>query len=132
MPISFVQRECNWLQALEGDIDTSHFGFLHVGHLDPDEVPDDHPLSRHSDRACAALPRARHALGHVVRRVPRVRPETTYWRFAQLLFPFWTQTPQGAFGRNIQARAWVPIDDEHTMMIFWKQRNNGDPGTARR
>src|SRR5262249_40856175 len=22
-----VQRECNWLQALEGDIDTSHFGF---------------------------------------------------------------------------------------------------------
>ena len=29
--ISFVQRECNWLQALEGDIDTSHFGFLHAG-----------------------------------------------------------------------------------------------------
>ena len=26
-----MQRECNWLQALEGDIDTSHFGFLHGG-----------------------------------------------------------------------------------------------------
>ena len=25
------QRECNWLQSLEGDIDTSHFGFLHAG-----------------------------------------------------------------------------------------------------
>ena len=25
------QRDCNWLQSLEGDIDTSHFGFLHVG-----------------------------------------------------------------------------------------------------
>ena len=32
--ITFVQRECNWLQAIEGDIDTSHFGFLHAGHLD--------------------------------------------------------------------------------------------------
>jgi phthalate 4,5-dioxygenase len=28
--INFVQREFNWLQALEGDIDTSHFGFLHT------------------------------------------------------------------------------------------------------
>src|SRR5215216_2035848 len=26
-----MQRECNWLQALEGDIDTSHFSFLHFG-----------------------------------------------------------------------------------------------------
>src|SRR6185295_20201495 len=25
-----VQRECNYLQALEGDIDTSHLGFLHM------------------------------------------------------------------------------------------------------
>ena len=29
--ITFAQRECNWLQALEGEIDTSHFGFLHAG-----------------------------------------------------------------------------------------------------
>src|SRR2546423_5905593 len=26
---SAIQRECNYLQGLEGDIDTSHFGFLH-------------------------------------------------------------------------------------------------------
>ena len=24
-------RECNWVQALEGDIDTCHLGFLHMG-----------------------------------------------------------------------------------------------------
>ena len=36
--ITFVQRECNWLQALEGDIDTSHFGFLHVGSVEPSDV----------------------------------------------------------------------------------------------
>src|SRR6266542_2702874 len=25
-----IFRDCNWLQALEGDIDTSHLGFLHL------------------------------------------------------------------------------------------------------
>src|SRR5215471_113290 len=29
--VSFIQRDCNYLQALEGEIDTSHFGFLHAG-----------------------------------------------------------------------------------------------------
>ena len=32
--IGFMQRDCNWLQALEGDIDTSHLGFLHLGGCD--------------------------------------------------------------------------------------------------
>ena len=27
------QLECNWLQILEGDIDTTHVGFLHYGGL---------------------------------------------------------------------------------------------------
>ena len=31
-------RECNWLQGLEGDIDTSHLGFLHFGARDPDKT----------------------------------------------------------------------------------------------
>src|SRR6202042_1374115 len=42
--ITFVQRECNWLQAMEGDIDTSHFGFLHAGHVDADDLAADDPI----------------------------------------------------------------------------------------
>ena len=45
--VRFVQRACNWLQALEGDIDTSHFGFLHAGHARPEDFQDDHPM-RHT------------------------------------------------------------------------------------
>src|SRR5579864_5826858 len=30
--VTAIQRESNWLQGLEGDIDTSHFSFLHFGH----------------------------------------------------------------------------------------------------
>ncbi len=36
--LGVVQRECNYLQALEGDIDTSHFAFLHAGALDYKEL----------------------------------------------------------------------------------------------
>ena len=30
--------------TLEGDIDTSHVGFLHVGMLKPEDLDDDHPM----------------------------------------------------------------------------------------
>lgn len=39
-----LQRDCNWLQALEGDIDTSHVGFLHVGSIEADDLDEDHPM----------------------------------------------------------------------------------------
>src|SRR5437868_8637323 len=32
--VTAIQRECNWFQGLEGDIDTSHFSFLHAGSMD--------------------------------------------------------------------------------------------------
>jgi phenylpropionate dioxygenase-like ring-hydroxylating dioxygenase large terminal subunit len=120
---SFIMRSCNYLQALEGDIDTSHFGFLHAGHVDPEDVPEDHPI-RHTvtirapeyhvgdtpwGTAYAAYRDA--GRGH------------TYWRFANFLFPFWTQQPQGDFGEHVHARAWVPLDDDHTMFVYlwWKK-----------
>ena len=121
--ISFMQRNCNWMQALEGDIDTSHFGFLHVGHLDPDNVPDGHPLQHTAGERAPEYHVRDTPWGTNYGAYRTVRPQTTYWRFANYMLPFWTQTPQGEFPRNIQARAWVPLDDTHTMMIFWKQKN---------
>jgi hypothetical protein len=34
-------RNCNWMQALEGDIDTVHFSWLHAGHLQPEDAEGD-------------------------------------------------------------------------------------------
>ena len=31
-------QECNWLQAMEGGIDSSHVSFLHSGELDTDPL----------------------------------------------------------------------------------------------
>ena len=123
----FMMRSCNWLQSLEGDIDTSHFGFLHVGHLDPQEVPAGHPLEHTAgDRAPDYHVRDT-PWGTTYGAFRTVKPDTLYWRFANYMFPFWTQTPQGEFPVNIQARAWVPLDDHHTMMIFWRRRGQGAP-----
>ena len=56
-----VLRECNWMQALEGDIDTSHLAFLHFGAVQPEDTDAGHLrlLQRHGPRA--ALRRHRHA-----------------------------------------------------------------------
>jgi hypothetical protein len=39
------------------------------------------------------------------------------------MFPFWTQAPNSDFFTNVGVRGWVPMDDEHTMviMISWKK-----------
>src|ERR687895_1883961 len=47
-------------------------------------------------------------------------PGQYYWRIAQFLFPFYTMTPTGLLGRQIIARAWVPMDDEHMMLFFMR------------
>ncbi len=36
--VGVTMRNCNWLQGLEGDIDTSHLQFLHHGCVKPEDV----------------------------------------------------------------------------------------------
>ena len=116
--ISFVQRECNWLQALEGDIDTSHFGFLHAGVIEPDDVPDDSLFRYTVDQPRPRLPCRRHRVSaRCTPPIAAAEPGETYWRFANFMLPFWTQTPQGKFTEHLHNRAWVPMDDTHTMFV---------------
>jgi phenylpropionate dioxygenase-like ring-hydroxylating dioxygenase large terminal subunit len=112
-----LQRQCNWLQALEGDIDTSHVGFLHVGSLKPEDLPEDHPMRP-----------------TVLNRAPEYEVRSTEWgamyggyrdnddgrkswRVAHFMYPLWTQTPNTRFASRAIARAWVPMDDHHSMLF---------------
>src|SRR6202051_1340914 len=67
-----IQRDCNYLQALEGDIDTSHFGFLHAGHINPDDLPEDHPI-RHTITSRAPEYHIADSPGNTVRSLPSCR-----------------------------------------------------------
>jgi phenylpropionate dioxygenase-like ring-hydroxylating dioxygenase large terminal subunit len=118
-----AQRHCNWLQALEGDIDTSHFGFLHEGKAEAKDFPPDSVLRyRLSDRApdyhCADTD-----WGTMYAAYRPADPGNLYYRIAHFLFPFWTMIPNASFGTNVTARAWVPMDDTHTMFmqLFWSK-----------
>jgi phenylpropionate dioxygenase-like ring-hydroxylating dioxygenase large terminal subunit len=121
--ISFIQRECNWLQALEGDIDTSHFGFLHAGAVAPDDVPDDSLFRFTVTNRAPEYHVTDTAAGTMYGAHREAAPGRTYWRFANFMIPFWTQTPQGKFSEHLHNRAWVPMDDHHTMFVSltWRQ-----------
>ena len=118
-------RDCNWLQSLEGDIDTSHFGFLHAGGVQADDVD----------------PNTMHRFG-LIDRTPRYHVKETDWgtmydayrpadagnhfhRFAHFMFPFFALVPDGTFGNMIQATLSVPLDDNHTMtyVTAWTKRD---------
>jgi phthalate 4,5-dioxygenase oxygenase subunit len=112
-----LQRECNWLQALEGDIDTSHFGFLHGGSIDPAEVDPEAP-----SRFVYLDPRPEYHVedtewGTMYAAYRPADPGETYYRVAHFAFPFWTLIPDGQFADYILGEAWVPMDDTHTMLL---------------
>jgi phthalate 4,5-dioxygenase len=119
--VSFVMRDCNWLQSLEGDIDTSHFGFLHGGTIDPETIPEDDIQRWALYNRAPEYHVADTDWGTMYAAYRKANPGMTYWRFAHFLMPFWTMVPDAIFADHIIARAWVPMDDTHTMhvMIRW-------------
>jgi phthalate 4,5-dioxygenase oxygenase subunit len=121
--ISLIQRDCNYLQALEGDIDTSHFGFLHAGHVEADELAEDDPIRHTVAIRAPEYHIADSAWGTTYAGYRTAGSGRTSWRFGNFLFPFWTQVPNGEFGQHVQVRGWVPLDDEHTMycVMWWKR-----------
>jgi phenylpropionate dioxygenase-like ring-hydroxylating dioxygenase large terminal subunit len=119
----FIQRNCNYLQALEGDIDTSHFGFLHAGHVDADDLTEDDPILHTVAIRTPEYQIADTGWGTTYAGFRTAGPGRTSWRFGNFLFPFWTQVPNGDFGSHVQVRGWIPLDDEHTMycVLWWKR-----------
>ncbi len=129
---NWMQRECNYLQVLEGDLDTSHTDFLHGGaRTEKVYAPDD-------PRRFGAINRAPEYevretdWGTMYGAYRPADPGETYWRVAHFMFPFWTITPSGPFGKHLYARAWVPMDDTHTMSLrIVGNAGRVDPGGAK-
>lgn len=126
--ISCSLRQCNYLQVLEGEIDTSHFGFLHGGSVDVGDLDagdlnalslaDRAPRYHVGETGAGTMYAAYRATG---------REDETYYRVAHYLLPFYTMFPDGDFAANIVLDAAVPMDDEHTMVFTWlyKGRRTG-------
>ena len=116
--ITFAMRECNWLQGLEGDIDTSHLNFLHYGSLGGGDFAPTDPTRFGAIHRDPEFKVAESELGTVYGAHRPAENGQTYWRVAHFLFPCWTLAPFIAFEHYRIARAWVPLDDTHLMFVM--------------
>jgi len=113
------QRACNWLQALEGDVDTAHLGWLHARFTgDGGRAVSFHDGDRLRDVATRDTRPVLHVAdtpaGVVIGARRDHEPDRHYWRITQFLMPIFTSVP--AIGDQGRAKAWVPIDDERTLV----------------
>jgi nitrite reductase/ring-hydroxylating ferredoxin subunit len=107
-------QECNYLQAIEGGIDSSHVSFLHSGQLNRD------PLFKEGRRANTYNLNDRMPVFEVVdfsgglligaRR--KADNDRYYWRITPFIMPWHSLIPPRA-GHPVGGHAWVPIDDEN-------------------
>jgi phthalate 4,5-dioxygenase oxygenase subunit len=105
-----VLRKCNWVQALEGDIDSSHLAFAHR-----------RPVPK-GDDLHFGVPRKQVVVdtevGCSCAAVFDARETVWFALISHFLFPFYVMVPFGDIGRSeVETRCWVPLDDEHT--LFW-------------
>jgi phenylpropionate dioxygenase-like ring-hydroxylating dioxygenase large terminal subunit len=106
-------QECNYLQAMEGGIDTAHVSYVHRYEVDDDPM--------HKDTKALDYIKAD---GNVIFEIEKQpfgltllgrrngEPDSYYWRVTQWLFPWFTLIPP--FGEHsLAGHIWVPIDDHN-------------------
>jgi nitrite reductase/ring-hydroxylating ferredoxin subunit len=119
--------QCNYMQGLEGDIDTVHKGFLHAGHS---RIEDLMPGSSeyYATKELSVLTASRdHAVGTTYGAYRGAEEDTEYWRTGHFLMPFYTMNAPGILGRKMAATAWVPADDENTWIFNMGLPQPSDP-----
>ena len=106
-------QECNWLQAMEGGIDSSHVSFLHSGALNTD------PLFKGSEGNKYNMADQRPVFevvqnpgGLLIGARRNAEDDRYYWRITQWLMPAFTMIPPRA-DHPVHGHFWVPIDDEN-------------------
>ncbi len=115
LALSLRVQECNWLQALEGEIDSAHAAILH-GRTDSSGTINQ--WRQAADRA----PRFEchvHDAGVSIAALRRADDANDYVRVNQFLAPFWTLVPPQSQYPELSGHAWVPIDDENTLCLMF-------------
>ena len=121
--VSAGLRNCNFMQALEGDIDTVHLSYLHLGKLSvEDTTPGSFDYYNQRDKR-PYYKVLETDYGTMYGAYRPAEENSYYWRIAQFMMPFYTIPPEGRLGEKIGVRCWVPVDDNHTMFTSMSIRN---------
>lgn len=124
--ISKRYQESNWLQSLEGGIDSSHVSFLHSANLEADplfkgtagnkyNIQDLQPVFEVVDHPGGLLIGARR----------NAEDNHYYWRITPWLMPSFTMVPpRGDY--PVHGHFWIPIDDTHCWAWSYDYKPNRD------
>jgi phthalate 4,5-dioxygenase oxygenase subunit len=121
-------QECNWLQALELDIDSSHVAWLHRESVLANAEKNERSRLFLQETAPAfdVVPQD---YGLLIAARRDASGDRYYWRINQWLMPWYTTVPAEAESGPINVHGWVPIDD-HTSWTFsftWDPEQALDP-----
>jgi len=117
-------QECNWLQAMEGGIDSSHVSFLHRGDINTD------PLFKGAKGNQYNLNDARPVFevvespgGLYIGARRNAENGNYYWRITQWVMPSFTMIPPRG-DHPVHGHFWIPIDDENCWTWSFDYRPN--------
>jgi phthalate 4,5-dioxygenase len=106
-------QECNWLQAMEGGIDSSHVSFLHRGDLNNDPLFKGSVGNEYNLRDLKPVFEVVESDGGLHIGVRRNAEEGRYyWRITPWVMPCFTMVPPRG-DHPIHGHFWIPIDDEN-------------------
>jgi phenylpropionate dioxygenase-like ring-hydroxylating dioxygenase large terminal subunit len=114
--ISVLHRPNNWMQGIEGELDTIHAAFLHSA---PNRVRTFEPGSfgYYQSRSKEGKFSVRETdFGESYGMYRPAEEDTYYWRIGHLLFPFFAMPPGAStLGEDARFLAYVPMDDYNTL-----------------
>ena len=116
-PPIMMMEECNWVQALEGDIDSSHIDWVHARRRPDVALRGTWNFDR---RPRLEILPTEYGACYSARR--RWDVEGMYWhRITQVILPIFSMIA-ASDPQLVTLRAWVPLDDHHNLQIYLRAR----------
>ena len=126
--VSKKWQECNWVQSVEGAIDTAHLSFLHMTPPPPagqtreqaarftdaalgDQSSADDRIRWVRDDPRPAFTVLPHPAGLLIGAARKANNNDLYWRITQFLMPNHAYAPNAFPGETLHGQTWVPTTD---------------------
>jgi phthalate 4,5-dioxygenase len=114
--VSKVWQACNWLQALEGGIDTSHFTIMHRALKKNARQPGIEPDTPGVQGKAPTLEVDVTDYGYRYFGIRPLGDDKVYVRGYHFVMPFTQLRPARGDKNEVHGHYWVPIDDENCMV----------------
>ena len=106
-------QECNWLQAMEGGIDSSHVSWLHRDNINKDPLFKGAQGNKYNMADMKPVFEVVESPGGLYIGARRNAEDGKYyWRITQWVMPSFTMIPPRG-GHTVHGHFWIPIDDEN-------------------